>query len=68
VCSKAKELGDCAVVMSSYNKGRLQELFLGSVTTHCLHHCVSGVCPLVVVPPAWRLQLQPQGAAASSPS
>ncbi len=53
-----------------HNKGRLQELFLGSCTNAVLHHCT---VPLVVVPPAWRPQLEPQGptggvAASSSPS
>jgi nucleotide-binding universal stress UspA family protein len=60
ICRKAQELGAAAVVMSTHNKGRLQELFLGSSTNVALHHCA---VPLVVVPPAWRPQLEPQGPA-----
>jgi nucleotide-binding universal stress UspA family protein len=56
ICRKASELGAAAVVMSSHNKGRLKELFLGSVTNFCLHH---SPVPLVMVP---RLERAPAAA------
>ena len=40
--------GASAVVVAPCGKGRIEECFLGSVCTHCLHHCRA---PLDVVPP-----------------
>lgn len=39
VCKRAEQLGASAVIMAKHNKGRLQEFFVGSVTSYCTHHC-----------------------------
>jgi len=48
VCNTAEQLGAAAVVMAPHGKGRLKECFMGSVCTHCLHHCK-----------VWRRRLTP---------
>lgn len=39
VCAKAGSLGAAALVMASHSKSKLSELFLGSVSNYCTHHC-----------------------------
>lgn len=38
VCKKADELEAAVTVLARHTKSRLQEFFLGSVTSYCVHH------------------------------
>lgn len=38
VCARAQALGAAGIVLSKHNKGKIAELFLGSVTNYCTHH------------------------------
>ena len=49
ICQKASDIGACMVVMAKHSRGALKELFVGSVTSHCIHH--SRVPVLVVSAP-----------------
>lgn len=46
ICSRAKQLGACTVVMAKHPKGAVVEFFVGSVTSYCVHHAT---CPVVVL-------------------
>lgn len=46
ICKKAEELRAGMVIMASHNRGRIEEFFLGSVTSYVLHNCT---VPVVVV-------------------
>jgi nucleotide-binding universal stress UspA family protein len=46
ICKKAVELQATAVVLAKHNRGRIQEIFMGSVCKHCVAHCTQ---PVVVV-------------------
>ena len=39
LCKKAEDLHAAAVVVARYNKSKLQQLFLGSVSMFCVDHC-----------------------------
>mmetsp|Transcript_18762 Transcript_18762/g.40353 ORF Transcript_18762/g.40353 Transcript_18762/m.40353 type:complete len:161 (+) Transcript_18762:164-646(+) len=43
ICKRAEQLNAAAVVMAKHSKGKLQEFFVGSVTSYCTHHCKSPV-------------------------
>lgn len=38
VCRKAEDIGARALIISSRSVSRLKRFFLGSVTSHCVHH------------------------------
>jgi nucleotide-binding universal stress UspA family protein len=46
LCKKAEDVSAACLVVASHNKGRLAEVFLGSVTQYCIHHSKR---PVVVV-------------------
>ena len=60
---KAEQLRATALVLSSHNRGKVAEFFLGSVTAFCTHR---SAVPVVVVPN--RPPLQPLAAAAAAPA
>ncbi|KAI3425264.1 hypothetical protein D9Q98_009032 [Chlorella vulgaris] len=39
ICKKSDELEAAVTVLARHSKSRLQEFFLGSVTSFCVHHC-----------------------------
>lgn len=46
ICNKAEELGAAAVILAKHRRGRLQEMFMGSVCKYCVQNCPT---PVVVV-------------------
>lgn len=38
LCRTADQLGAIAIVMARRSRSKLQELFLGSITSFCTHH------------------------------
>jgi hypothetical protein len=64
IVRKAEELRASAVVMASHSRGRIAEIFLGSVTAYVLHH--SSV-PLLIVPHAAAIEA-PAATAAKEPA
>ena len=54
ICAVAERVGADVVVLGSHGHGWLQRVFLGSVSTHVLHHCP---CPVFVV----RAEGDPEG-------
>eukprot|EP00892_Ulva_mutabilis_P006978 jgi/Ulvmu1/4652/UM002_0383.1 len=46
ICQKAEQLDAAAVVLAKHHRGRLKEMFMGSVCKHCVQNCQK---PVVVV-------------------
>jgi nucleotide-binding universal stress UspA family protein len=49
IVRKAEDLRASAIVLASHSRGRIAEIFLGSVTAYVLHH---STVPLLIVPHA----------------
>lgn len=43
LCRKAEELDAAVMVLSQHDKTRVQQIFLGSVSNYCTHHCKRSV-------------------------
>lgn len=48
ICAEAEALHASCVVVAAHSRGRIRELFVGSVTEYCVHNCSR---PLVIVRP-----------------
>jgi nucleotide-binding universal stress UspA family protein len=52
LCKKADELDAAAIVMARHARGRVAELFLGSVTTYVTHHAKRATVVVPCAPPS----------------
>jgi nucleotide-binding universal stress UspA family protein len=39
LCKKAEELNAAVIVVARHNKSKMQQFFLGSVSSYCVEHC-----------------------------